>query len=179
MRVDGGKQQQAQSVASAASPTTTSRVNVGVGNSRLGSADVDLALRDFPWWHGDLATREASKARLNAEKGRAAQRQATLVAEGDFRRRSGGGSSSSSNHPVDGTFLVRPSSKGTGFYACDLFVRGGKYLPMLIEQAGHRFRLQPCTTAGIELGGPKTYRSLEQLIERNQEYLNRPCPRST
>ena len=74
LRVDGGKQQQAQSVASAASPTTTSRVNVGVGNSRLGSADVDLALRDFPWWHGDLATREASKARLNAEKGRAAQR---------------------------------------------------------------------------------------------------------
>jgi hypothetical protein len=135
---------------------------------RSGAEDSEFqTLRCFPWWHGDLATRDQSKARLAAEKSKVF-----------FSAGAAEGSS-----VVDGIFLVRPSGKGLGFFACDLFVQGGRYLPMLIERVFneakgvYRYRLQECKTPGIALGGAKAYSSIEQLVARNGQYLRTPCSR--
>ena len=131
------------------------------------------AFKHHEWWHGDLPNREASKQRLRAER----QKRRLLAATP-----AGTMQSCSLDSVADGIFLVRPSSKGSGFYACDIYVNGGTYLPMLIRRVGdspekHRFILEQCKEKDINLGGPKEYKSLEQLIFRNQEYLKTPCPR--
>jgi hypothetical protein len=78
-----------------------------------------------------------------------------------------------------GTFLIRPSSK-KGCYALDVIV-GGKFLPLLIETLPNgRYKLiEPKKETGISNLGGKDYRTLNDLVTRNLEFLRTPLRKSS
>ena len=85
-----------------------------------------------------------------------------------------------SSPPVDGTYLLRESSKGPGFLALDVVVDSGRHLPLLIEVKAVspamplRVMLRRnCLSIGHDGG----YASLEEMFKRNRAYFLDPLPR--
>jgi hypothetical protein len=80
-----------------------------------------------------------------------------------------------------GRFLVRESSKGVGFYAVDVVIQGGRFLPLLVVTeetlAGSRLKLKSSKEITGLGSDTQAYVSLRDLVERNGTHLRSPVKR--